>query len=239
MSFSILLLSPLAIVNIPLLAMILKALRSGDRESFYEHLEYATALNLIWVPFGLIVYSLYPSIAWSGALGSFLVSLATYLLTLSFAVSVAKLVECFYLLREKILEIRDRDPRRVRSRLLKMHRDVADIAYRIRELEHAVKDVGRASQSHSDALNKLSSGFDNLHARARMLEDRVQGLSENQDKQEALLESLTARTQSMIDPTQLDRRVQALEKVCTEVVSLLEQPPTRLLSRGFRKAARR
>ena len=238
MSFWILLLSPLAIINIPLLAMILKALKSGDHESFYEHLEYATALNLIWVPFGLIVYSLYPSIASWGPLGSFFVSLATYLLTLSFTVSVAKLVEWFHLLRERILEIRDRDPRRVRSRVLKMDRNIANIAYRMRELEGAVKDMGQASQRHSDVLNRLSSAFDNLQAGAHMLEDRVQGLSENQDKQKVLLESLTARTQSMTDPTELHLRVQALEKVCAEVVSLLEQPPARLLSRGFRKAAR-
>jgi chaperonin cofactor prefoldin len=232
MSFWILLLSPLAIVNIPLLAMILKALKSADRESFYEHLEYATALNLIWVPFGLIVYSLYPSIMSWGLLGSFLMSLATYLLTLSFAVSVTKLVEWFHLLRERILEIRGRDPRRVRSRILKIDRDIADIAYRMRELECAVKDMRVASQRHSDVLNRLGSTFENL-------QNRVQGLSENQDKQKVLLESLTARMQSMIDPTELHRKVMALEEICAEVVSLLEQPPTRLLSRGFRKVARK
>lgn len=138
-----------------------------------------------------------------------------------------------------IQEIRGRDPQRIRSRLLRFDRDIATVAYHVRKLEGSVKDVARSCASSSSDVKKLDSAFDDLSARVTSLSHSIAAVMADQAEHGAVLESLQRRTQSMMDTSQLDRRVKALEEGLAEVVSLLELPPGDLLSVAFRKRPRK
>jgi chromosome segregation ATPase len=137
-----------------------------------------------------------------------------------------------------IQEIRGRDSQRVRWKLLKFDRDVANIAHYVRRLEADVKDVGRSCASNSSSLSKLDSALGNLSARVDWLNECAATLIANQEGHRAVLESLQ-KAQSMVDTSELARRVESLEEGLAEVVSLLELPPSDLLSIAFRKRPRK
>ena len=132
-------------------------------------------------------------------------------------------------------EIRGRDHQRLRSRLFRLGREIADIAYRVRRLEAEVKDAGSSCASNSISLSKLGSARANLSARVDWLNECVATLMANQERHNAVLESLQRKTQSMVETSELDRRVKPLEEELEKVVSLLEMPPADLFSAAFRK----
>ena len=99
--------------------------------------------------------------------------------------------------------------------------------------------MARSCASSSSDVKKLDSAFDDLSARVTSLSHSVAAVMADQAEHGAVLESLQRRTQSMMDTSQLDRRVKALEEGLAEVVSLLELPPSDLLSAAFRKRPRK
>jgi hypothetical protein len=137
-------------------------------------------------------------------------------------------------------ELRGRDHQGLRSGLFRLQREITDIAYRVRKLEAEVKDGGRTCASNSASLNnKLDSARANLSARVEWLNECVATLMTDQEGHKAALESLRGKIQSMVDTCELDRRLKALEEELARAVSLLELPPSDLMSVAFRKRSRK
>lgn len=138
-----------------------------------------------------------------------------------------------------IQKIRERDPQRVRSSLLKLQRDITTIAYHLRGLEGSVKDVARGCASNSSDVKKLDLTLKDLSDRVTSLNHSIAAVMADQAEHGAVLASLQKKTQSTLDVSKLDSRVKSLEEELAKAVSLLELPPSDLISVAFRKRSRK
>jgi outer membrane murein-binding lipoprotein Lpp len=239
--FLIFILTPIVVVDIPLLVQIIRAIWSDDRASFYRYLELAAWLNSAWLPFTVIGYWLYPtivSLVSMNAVASFLISLLVYGVTTLFLVGMMKVVVLFYELRQKLWEIRDRDPHQVRSKLLEVDQAIGSIAYHVRdqqgkvsELTSKIEKLNSASDSLSYRAEEWNQAYEAVKSYAtafKSLNDCIAKLRAKQDEERSLIQSLATNS------TQLNNRLEALEKNYAQLVSLLEESPTRIVSKAFR-----